>query len=183
MSLGLEDARAGRKLGVHRFTDAEKCARWRLKHPKKVTDYRARPNVKEMHRVKQAAWQTQNPEKTAAIYRQWYVGRDVVKRLLHNAERRARTCNFDFDIDETDLLPLPTHCPVLGIELDYGAGVGTNPRDPDKGKYASLDRKDNTLGYVKGNVFVISWKANQLKSNGTADEHEAIASWMKRVAR
>lgn len=34
-------------------------------------------------------------------------------------------------------------------------------------------------GYVPGNVEVISFRANRIKNNGTADEHERIAQWMR----
>ena len=46
---------------------------------------------------------------------------------------------------------------------------------------ASLDRADNSRGYVKGNVVVISWRANDLKSNGSADELEAVAAYSRRM--
>ncbi len=42
----------------------------------------------------------------------------------------------------------------------------------------SLDRLDNTLGYIPGNVQVISWKANQIKSNATLQELQAIVAWL-----
>lgn len=45
----------------------------------------------------------------------------------------------------------------------------------------SLDRVDNTRGYVPGNVLVISWKANQIKSNATLAELESIVAWLRSV--
>jgi hypothetical protein len=41
-----------------------------------------------------------------------------------------------------------------------------------------LDRIDNNEGYVKGNVAVISFRANTLKNNATAEELRAIADYM-----
>jgi hypothetical protein len=38
----------------------------------------------------------------------------------------------------------------------------------------SLDRIDTSKGYVKGNVWVISWRANKLKSDATLAELESI---------
>ena len=35
---------------------------------------------------------------------------------------------------------------------------------------ASLDRIDNVKGYIPGNVQVISWRANRVKSDATLDE-------------
>ncbi len=42
-----------------------------------------------------------------------------------------------------------------------------------------MDRKDNSRGYVHGNVVIMSLRANMLKNNGTAAEHRAIANWME----
>lgn len=36
---------------------------------------------------------------------------------------------------------------------------------------------------MRGNVIVMSYKANRLKNDGTADEHEAIAKWMRSITR
>jgi hypothetical protein len=36
------------------------------------------------------------------------------------------------------------------------------------------------LGYVKGNVQVISWRANRLKSDGLPEEWTKIAEWCQK---
>lgn len=64
-----------------------------------------------------------------------------------------------------------THCPILGLELDYKA----------KGRQensVSFDRIDPNKGYVPGNVFIISWRANRIKNDGTAEEHRLISNFM-----
>jgi uncharacterized membrane protein len=43
----------------------------------------------------------------------------------------------------------------------------------------SLDRVDNTKGYVKGNVKVISFWANQMKGNMDVEQVEALLKYMK----
>ncbi len=77
---------------------------------------------------------------------------------------------IEWDINFGDL-EWPTHCPVLGIELNYFNEF----RDENS---PSFDRKDCSKGYVKGNVYIISYRANRIKNNGTAEEHAAIAKWM-----
>lgn len=42
----------------------------------------------------------------------------------------------------------------------------------------SLDRIVPSLGYVPGNVAVISHRANRIKSDATADELRAVADWL-----
>lgn len=68
-----------------------------------------------------------------------------------------------FDITVADL-EIPTVCPVLGIPITIASGLGSKPGAP------SLDRIDNTKGYIKGNVRVISSRANRLKADATLDE-------------
>ena len=82
---------------------------------------------------------------------------------------------LEYNLTVEDLGELPTHCPVLGLELVYpGAGQGRLPES------ASLDRLDSSKGYVKGNVAIISWRANRLKSDATLAELQAIVRFMGR---
>ena len=65
----------------------------------------------------------------------------------------------------------PTHCPILGLELDYFA-------DHRKETSVSFDRIDTTQGYNKDNIQIVSWRANRIKNDGTADEHRKIADYL-----
>ena len=69
----------------------------------------------------------------------------------------------------------PTHCPVFDIELNY-QWSGLNCRDPAK---ATIDKLDPSKGYVPGNVFVISWRANKLKSDMSLQELEKLLTYIK----
>ena len=44
----------------------------------------------------------------------------------------------------------------------------------------SVDRIRGELGYVRGNICVISWRANKLKADATAEELEAIAAYIRK---
>lgn len=90
--------------------------------------------------------------------------------LLSQARHRAKARDMDFDITLDDIA-IPEHCPVLGIKLEAGRGR-VHDASP------SLDRIDNSLGYVKGNVAVISAKANILKNHASLDEVRKIYDWM-----
>lgn len=97
------------------------------------------------------------------------------RRLLMAARRRGRKAGLPATIRTADLF-WPTHCPVLGIELDYST---VRPRKWDNPANPSLDRWDNLKGYVPGNVFVISMRANCLKNNANPDELDAVARYAR----
>lgn len=93
-----------------------------------------------------------------------YYRRKPENRMLNRARSRAKKHNMDFNLDESDIT-IPTHCPLLDIELYIAEG-----RKAVKDNSASLDRIDSAKGYVKGNVWVISHRANTIKSNSTLEE-------------
>ena len=117
-----------------------------------------------------AAWRRKNPKSSTRIQLAARL-RDPAKYLLQSAAKRARRSGVKFEIDATDLLPLPEFCPVLGTRLRYMPG--------DRNSTASVDRRDNLEGYVKGNVAIISWRANKLKSDATILEIQALLNYMK----
>jgi hypothetical protein len=99
---------------------------------------------------------------------------DPIKYLWKHARERAQKIKVLFSLELADII-IPEFCPVLGIKLEWGFGqrAAANKASP------SLDRMDGKLGYVKGNVFVISNRANHLKNNGTLDEFERIVAYMR----
>lgn len=96
--------------------------------------------------------------------------------LLSNARRRARRRGLDFALSHEEI-EWPSRCPALGLLLDYGpkgeTGRGGIDRSP------SLDRLDHKLGYVPGNVVVISFLANRIKNTGEASQIRAVADWLR----
>ena len=85
------------------------------------------------------------------------------KRLWSIAKERAKKKGLEFTIDPEDVI-IPKICPLLGIELRTDTTMKTVQHA------ASIDRIDPTLGYVKGNVRVISYKANAMKNDATQKE-------------
>ena len=97
-----------------------------------------------------------------------------VKYILDTKRRTCKAFGVEFSLDESDVSPLPTVCPVLGITLNYAVTSG-KPEDNSP----SIDRLDNSKGYVHGNVRVISNRANRFKSNATVEELTKVLSYMK----
>lgn len=84
---------------------------------------------------------------------------------------RARRFGIPFDLREEDLA-LPKVCPIFGTPLVVGEGVQTN-------NSPSVDRIVPALGYVRGNVVVISARANGLKREATIEELQRIINFYR----
>lgn len=94
------------------------------------------------------------------------------KKMLRRAQQRAKERGHEFNLELSDI-HIPTHCPVLGIELVVHKGrSGGNPNSP------ALDRIDNNKGYVKGNVMVVSHRANMMKVDASPEELVKFAQWV-----
>lgn len=78
--------------------------------------------------------------------------------IIRNSKFMAKRRNIYFNLKYTDF-ELPEVCPILGLKLEYGAGVNGNAP-----QHATLDRIDNSKGYIPGNVMIISRLANAMKN-------------------
>jgi len=104
--------------------------------------------------------------------------RGHIATILSRARRRAEANNLPFNIDLEYLARLPSdNCPVFGMSLAWCAEAKYRQDDAP-----SLDKIDPALGYVKGNVAWVSWRANRIKSDGNAQDHQQIADWIVRCA-
>lgn len=86
-------------------------------------------------------------------------------------KKRAQKRGIPFQIEVTDII-IPKTCPILGIELSFGVGKVHNASP-------SLDRIVPEKGYVKGNCFIISSKANRMKQENTLETLEKIITYIK----
>jgi hypothetical protein len=113
---------------------------------------------KKRNQEKQNEYRVNNPE--------WY---------MHNkARRRAIDRQIEFNLEVKDIV-MPINCPVFKkykLKKEYSEKSGPKPWSP------SLDRIDNSKGYIKGNVQVISNKANTMKGNATPEELLQFAYWV-----
>src|SRR3990172_212382 len=115
-------------------------------------------------------------ERTYSNYTRGYLKRRRHVVMLRLARGRARRKGLEFNLTPTDIpSPLPTHCPVFGIKLK---SVGDCTSDPAT---MSLDRIDNSLGYVRGNVVIVSWRANWLKGNASVEELKKLAKFYSKM--
>lgn len=96
-------------------------------------------------------------------------GRNPAGVLLYAARRRSANKQLPFNLTKDDIA-IPAVCPVLGIPLYRAGGAAAQgPNSP------TLDRIVPELGYVRGNVRVVSARANQIKSDATPQELLQVA--------
>ncbi len=92
-------------------------------------------------------------------------------RLWEKAKSRAKKRGILFNISPDDII-IPEVCPLLDIKL-------THKKHGWDGNTPSLDRKNPSSGYVKSNVWVVSFRANLLKNNASRKELERLIERMK----
>jgi len=83
----------------------------------------------------------------------------ICLRAKHNAKSKG----LEFNLEESDI-EIPEYCPLLGVKLLYDL------KDNQDYFYHTIDRIDSSLGYIKGNIQIISRLANTMKSNATVDQ-------------
>lgn len=134
---------------------------------------------------KQIYWK--DPESKKAKHQKWsqrnkvhlrdYTARrklrlDPVTVVLGQVKHGAKKRGIPFALTEEDLRAVWTGiCPVLGIPIQLNI-----KRCPNS---ISVDRIDNSVGYVPGNICVMSWRANRLKADGSLDELKAVVRFLE----
>jgi len=135
----------------------EKCTRCKECQKASVAEYRNRQRV--------------NGKIPSELYG-YRTRKDNIENYIYQvAKQSAKKRGLDFNLDISDIV-IPDVCPIFNTPFKNETRTGRNPRAP------SIDRKDSTIGYVKGNVEIISWRANFLKSNGTAAEFKQLSEYL-----
>jgi hypothetical protein len=106
-------------------------------------------------RLKSKRWRDNNPE----------------KHLYWLARSRALKNDIPFNIEATDV-EIPDKCPALGIPLFRGKRHKTD-------NSPTIDKIIPSLGYVKGNIKVISERANRLKDDMSIEEIDRLSAWLR----
>lgn len=152
-----------------------------------------------------AAWRKNNPERHKELchkyYRdrhsflrdyqdRWrsnrdgYYGSNTIERMntaigwakykASSLRASAKKRGHEISIDFNDILSIVTpKCPVLGIDLDYSLGGNKNKTRPES---PSVDRIDNSKGYIKGNIVIVSSLVNRVKSSLSLQDLPVVIS-------
>lgn len=108
---------------------------------------------------KRIVWREANPE----LY------------LYKSCKYRAREKNIPFNLELHDII-VPAICPVLGISIFSGRNGITN-------NSPNIDRIIPELGYIKGNIIVVSSLANRIKANATPEQILKVALFYKELIK
>ena len=147
------------------------------KEKKRLYDIEYNKKNKE-HKYKiRKVWKEKNKEKISDQNRKWYrLNRKEKSKknpqyyLWYTARTRARKFKIPFTITPDDI-NVVKHCPITGNKLVVGDGY-----NPDS---VSLDKINNSKGYIKGNVRVISRWANLKKSDLDIETCKKLIKYMK----
>lgn len=160
----------------------KKCSKCKTKKPTdQFYSYFRKGEVRLQARCKSCVndynrkWRSENKESIAEYNRKYKKSgvRNKWKEMLSNAKKRAKLKGLPFDL-EFDDLQRPMKCPVFGTPIDYSNGPATD-------NTPSLDRIVPELGYVKGNVVIISNKANRMKNDATLRQCVLLGEWAKKI--
>ena len=93
--------------------------------------------------------------------------------MYHRIKCRAIKDNIEFNLDLDDII-IPEYCPIFSnIKLKFNKGTV-------KYNSPSIDRLIPEKGYTKGNIKIISYRANTIKQNATFEEIRQVADWLEK---
>jgi hypothetical protein len=146
--------------------------KYREDNKERLLEYRKKRKkiAKENHRI----WHQKNKRHNNDV-RNIRIARDPIKRCIWSARYRAKKYGIPFDITYADLI-MPEVCPYLQIPL-------VRVKNRIGGTSPTLDRIVPELGYVKGNVQIISDKANRMKNNASPEELILFAQNVLKMAQ
>lgn len=108
-------------------------------------------------------------------YKAW-LKNNIESKMLSTARQRAKKRGIEFNITKEDII-LPDVCPILGIKLEMNLDSGAGGKENSY----SLDRIDQSKGYIKGNIQVISHKANSMKFTASKEELLKFSNWITKT--
>ena len=125
----------------------------------------------EQEKVVKINFKTDEKKRSASM--EYWNSRSIEWRLWTAAKKRCKNSGFEFTIKVEDIPPCPEFCPITGLRIRPGENGKPEDYSP------SLDRVDNTQGYVPGNVRIISHRANTCKRDLTIEEIRKLYEYIR----
>ena len=161
------------------WVDKDKERKWRKEYKRKR--YQDDPEFREKEKARRRKYHATHPEQRKAQATRWkekisVLGSDAFfTDRLSTLRLRAKEKSFDFNLTKQylkDIYPKDNKCPALGIEFKIGTegGRATSP---------SVDRIDNSKGYIKGNIIWVSSLANMIMTSATPQQVLDVGKFFK----
>ena len=107
-----------------------------------------------------------------------WIDKNLERHMLIRSRTTAKRRGWAFDLELSDIV-VPETCPLLGCKLERCTN-GSRKKSPGT---PSLDRINSSIGYVKGNVWVISWRANAIKTDASLEELKLLVAGLENLRR
>lgn len=127
---------------------------------------------KEQRTAYDKEYRNKFPDKRPQACKRWRNSRPE-QIILYNARRSAKIRNQECTLTLEDII-IPKNCPICNVLLT----IQTKNKDS-----ASIDRIDNSKSYIPGNIGIICWGCNKLKSNASLEHLQAIVRYMEERCR
>lgn len=129
---------------------------------------------REQQLERMRTWKGRNPEKAAEATRRWQEA-NPERALFNQCKCNARQRKLPFDLTPAmvEAMLAGMTCSATGLPLSFERVKGERyARSP---WYPSIDRLDNSRGYVPGNVRVVCSIYNFMRSNHSDEDVLAVA--------
>jgi hypothetical protein len=173
-----EPCKRGHAVGRDSDGHCSECRRQRIRvhYASNIEKERARSRKRPGGAERSRQGRRAEPERFRNYTRK-YQAANVEKTLIRHAQHRAKIGGYACSLTIADIA-IPECCPLLGIRLVRGTGVGgVLPSSP------TLDKIIPELGYIPGNVWVISHRANSIKRNASLRELTLLVSNLAKEQR
>ena len=173
----------------------EYSKKYRLENKEKITEYGKKYYQENKEKINEQAkqYRLENKEKIIEHKREYYqenkekISEQAKQYRLENKEMwmctaskvRAKQKNLPFNLSTEylkEIWPEDNKCPALGITMRKGDFCVTD-HSP------TLDRIIPKLGYIKGNVQVVSALANRIMSDATVNQVMAVAKHYEKITK
>lgn len=147
-----------------KLTEKQKAYFKQYRASQRGKDVQKKYRASQKFRDAQQRYKERYPEKTWAI------------SSCASAKRRAKKFGVPYDINAAYVVSIiEDRCPVFGTKFKFSGNKHIRPYSP------TIDRLIPKKGYVKGNVVVISCRANQIKGANSANSVHMVYKWMKKL--
>lgn len=128
---------------------------------------------KETNRERARKSYYKDPEKSKAYHKKYLKTRPASYSAWILVKSRAKKLGLPFDLTLEDI-PEKSICPVFQTEIAFGL---SKPIDPMRS--SSIDRLVPSKGYIKENIRIISFRANQIKNDASVEDLRKVLKYVE----